>query len=128
MLVALVKYRTIILNTLSNYVFHTYGLVVDLILATCFLVSICKFTWIKSTVIAFQVYCRHDQCLQNTFRVINIIIKPVKSLKYTVSLKNLLYKTTTMKPIAPTNAVPRTPPTIASIFWEGVTNIWGNKI
>lgn len=33
-----------------------------------------------------------------------------------------------MKPIAPTNAVPSTPPTIASMFGEGVTNICGNKI
>lgn len=128
MLVALAKYRAIILNTLSYHDFHTYGLVVDLILATCFLVSIYKLTWIKSTIIAFRVYYGHDQGLQNTFRVINIIIKPVQTLEYTVSFKYLLYKTTMMKPIAPTNAVPSTPPTIASMFGEGVTNICGNKI
>lgn len=78
MIVALAKYRTIILNTLSNHIFHTYGRVVGLILATCFLVYIykLKLTLINSTVIAC-LGLLHDQCLQNTFLVINIIIKPV---------------------------------------------------
>lgn len=57
-----------------------------------------------------------------------IIFLHVKLLKYTASLNNLLYIITMMKINAPINIVPRTPPTIASMFVGNVTYIYKNKI
>lgn len=131
MLVALAKHRKFVLKTISNHVFHTYGLVVGLILATCFLDSIykLKFTLNNSTVIAGWGLLHAWPLSTKHILSYNIFTeKKVKMLKYIVSLENLLYIITMMKLIAPINAVPKTPPTIASMFWEDVSCICGNKI